>query len=218
MYEAEFYATGRYTAAIIGTANPEPILFDDEALISRFVFIDVKRNDECDPAVYIPMVRDHLFALARDEYKAGFESNILPENLKVIQFEHARISVNSDGILNDLWAEVQWRLVPVRFKILEIAMYMGLARDLNHYRRLKLNLTLPRFLREKGFIVSKGKHGDEWWQRPAGSIKEYPLPEKDLPTSKLDERRARAAIAYDKHVIRVPLMQASNITGAFDSL
>ena len=200
-----------YTAAIIGTANPEPILFDDEALISRFVFIDVKRNDDCDPAVYIPKIRDHLFALAVNEHAAGFESNILPEHLKAQQFANAEMSVNSDRMLNDQWAEVDWRLVPVRFKILEIAQYMGLARDLNHYRRLKLHLTLPKFLRDKGFVVSKGKHGNDWWLRPADSGDQYPLPENDLSTNRLDERRTRAVNAYEQYNVRSPLLRGPTV-------
>ena len=95
-----------YTSAIVGTVNYDPILYDDEALISRFVFVDVLRT--IDPAIEIPRIRDHLFALALQAYQVeGFESNILPEHLKARQFEQAAISVNSARTLNDLWSEIR---------------------------------------------------------------------------------------------------------------
>ena len=210
-----------YTAAIFGTTNLDRVLYDDEALISRFVFVDFHRSD-IDPAEYIPKVRDHLFALAMESYQAGFESNILPVHLRERQIEQAELSVNRDRTLNDQYSEVDWHQVPKRFKIIEFAGYMGLARDRSQYLRLKLHLTLPKFLRERGFIVKKGKGNAEWWERPPNS--DLALPHTDLSQNALDKRRKRAAIAYEKLSPRVPLLQMhyednkQNGSGGFDML
>ena len=212
---AEAASKRTYTAAIIGTTNLDPILYDDEALISRFVFVDFHRNDNCDPATYIPEIRDHIFALAYQAYQDGFQSNILPEYLKGKQFENAEISVNKDHLLNDYWSEVNWLQVPKRFRAREIAAYMGLAMTPAQFTRLKLHLLLPKFLRSKGFIVSKGKGGSEWWERPPSG--EYPLPTEDLSQNNLDERRIRASKAYGERTVPLPLRRVVNIDD-FDDL
>lgn len=186
-----------YTATIIGTTNPGPILYDDEALISRFVFIDVHRS-EIDPEIRIPEIREHLFALALQAYQEGFESNIIPVELKPIQYEQADRSVNVDRVLGDSWSEMDcWHLIPTRFKLLEIARYMGLVSDQKQLQRLKYHISLPRFLRGKGFIDKKGKGSAYWWERPADSADEYPLPDKDLSRNELEERNERSMQAYN---------------------
>ena len=195
----------QYTASIIATTNLDLVLYDDEALISRYVFIDVERNTNCDPAKYLLEIREHVFALAYRAYLDGFESNILPGYLESKQFANADISVNSDRLMNDHWVEVNWKLVPTRFRLVEIAMYMGLARSMNHYRKLKLNMTLPIFLRRKGFISKIGKGKCEWWERPKDSADDYPLPIEDLSQNAVEQRRQRAEKAYSDIVNRLPI-------------
>lgn len=187
-----------YSASIIATTNLDPVLYDDEALISRYVFVDFERNENCDPARYILEIREHIFALAYRAYLDGFESNILPVDLGSRQRENAEMSINSDRLLNDSWIEITWRIVPKRFRSPEIAAYMGLARNPEQYRRLKLYMTIPKLLRNKGFVSKKGKSNSEWWERPANSTDEYPMPDNDISQSNMKERRKRMNKAYDE--------------------
>ena len=134
-------------------------------------------------------------------YQEGFESNILPEHLEARQFEQAAISVNSARTLNDLWSEIDWQVVPDPFKITEIAQYMGLAKDRQHFYRLKMDSVLARFLRTKGFVARNGHDGADWYHRPENG--EYPMPKNNLAVSQGEQRRNRAGIVYDKQSIRI---------------
>ena len=63
------YLDYRNTAFIIGTTNPERNVPNDDALRSRLVFIDLQKGP--DPKVYLPDRLAHLYALAREAYRAG---------------------------------------------------------------------------------------------------------------------------------------------------
>ena len=189
----------KYTATVIGTTNPGRVLADDDALISRIVFVPVHRNDEFDPAIKIPEIREHIFALALQAYHEGFEPNILPGELVADQSAYAEPSVNRDSRFEDGFGLIAWNLVPTEFRTQEIAGYMGMARNPKDYARNKeLMYGIEKLLIEKGFTFTKGYSGYSYWRRPDDSGDMYPLPNEDISKRKGDVRTRRAAAAYDR--------------------
>ena len=204
-----------YRAAVIGTVNDEPILYDDPALINRFAFIDVSRNDDCDPAEYIPKYREHFLALALREYQEGRRAHVLPDHLVARQIEKAALSVHRDISLDDQFAVIRWWRIPLEFTIVEFAGYMGLAIDFKQYQRKRLHVFLQKYLRSKGFTGERGYEGRTWWRRPEGSSDSYPLPGKDIKKSKKREREQLVRMEYD--YMNSNMFQHGN-TGDLDSL
>ena len=186
-----------YRAAIIGTVNEEPLLFDDKALMGRFAFVDMRRNDDCNPEILIPEMREHYLALAFQAYKNGERANIMPNGLVEQQMAQANLSVYRDNTFDDQYVKVVWENVPIKSLITELAGHFGLARNLKDYRAMRLQQQFTRYLINKGFVREIGGKGNAtWWSRPVDS--DFPLPDVDVSQSNHLERQRRAAAAYEK--------------------
>ena len=191
-----------YKAAIIGTANEEPTLYNDPALMDRFAYLDVRRNDEYDPAVWIPKIRKHYLAKALKEYKEGENYNVMPEHLIDNQMKQSAPSVNIDQSMIDRINQIDYPNLPERFTILEYSQHAGLARNYSEYRRNRLYQTLPRVLRSLGFTSRKGKGGAEWWERPSNG--EYPESRVNAKQGDTDYRKGLASRAYIERTASIP--------------
>ena len=177
-----------YRAGIFGTVNEEAILYDDPAFVGRFWFIDLIRNEDVEPEEYIRKHRKHFLGLAYEAYQAGERSYMIPQHLIPRQIEKAAPSVYRDIALDDQFANLRWRHIPVDFTIVEFAGYMGMAIDFNQFRRKRLQQTLVKCLTSRGFTSHKGFEKRTWWRRPEGSTDLYPLPDKDVKKSNKSER------------------------------
>ena len=186
--------TMRYDACIIGTANEGTTMFDDPALIERFAYLDVQRNDGMNPAIQIPKIRKHYLAEALRLYQAGERYHVIPEALKPTLMERAGPSVSTDQGLIDRMAMVDYLNLPKEFTAVEYAQHAGLARNYSEYRKNRLHQTLPPLLRRLGFTSRTGTRGAVWWQRPANG--DYPLPKVDVKTEQKKERDSIAYRAY----------------------
>ena len=206
----------KYDAYIVGTANEDPTLYDDPALMERFAYLDVRRNDEYDPAIWIPKIRKHYLAEALRLYMNGERCHVIPEDMKAVLMEHAAPSVYRDITLDDQFDMVDWFIVPKEVTITEFAAYMGLARDADSFRRKRLLAPLTKLLRSKGFVAEKGKGSATWWSRPADSADLYPLPNEDIPKSRTAQRKNRAVKAYDSINSFSPVMMNQRIRNQDD--
>ena len=72
----------KLTACIIGTANEGTTMYDDPALIERFAYLDIRRNDDFNPAIWIPKIRKHYLAKALRAYMDGGRYHVIPERRK----------------------------------------------------------------------------------------------------------------------------------------
>ena len=205
-----------YRAAVIGTVNDEAMLYDDPALIRRFAFIDVNRNDDYDPKVYIPKYRKHLLALALKAYQEGERAYILPDHLVARQIEKAGPSIYRDISLDDQIASLRWTRIPTWFSIVEFAAYMGMAIDFKRFQARRFRGILERLLRSKGFVTEKDHRDKTWWRRPDDSADLFPYPIKDIGRGSKNKRERDQLAASEYEWINThPFERASN---SFDAL
>ena len=117
----------RNSAYIIGTVNKgKSIPAGDDAVNFRFVMLDLKKAD--DPKDYLPSRLEHLYALAREAYKAGERSGVLPEHLQEAQIETNAESVATNIVFTERLEGTDWRRILPRFKLIHVMEIAGILR------------------------------------------------------------------------------------------
>ena len=183
-------------------------MYDDPALIERFAYLDVQRNDDYNPALWVPKIRKHYLASALRAYMNGERYNVIPEDLKPVLMERAGPSVNADQAILDAIAHVDYRFLPGRFTAPEFAQHAGLSCSYSSYRRNGLHRTLPPLLRRLGFTSQIGTRGGEWWSRPADG---YPLPDVDMKPGQSRDRKRVANEAYMQRNMPVMVNEVNSL-------
>ena len=113
------------TAFIIGTSNPERNVPNDDALLSRLAFIDLEKAQ--DPKEYLPDKLEHLYALARDAYKAGKVVGVLDEHLEDEQKQASEESVIMNEIMQERIESMDLRCLSDLFRLNDAYRSAGLV-------------------------------------------------------------------------------------------
>ena len=163
------------TAFIIGTSNPERNVPNDDALLSRLVFMNVQKAH--DPKIYLPDRLPHLYALARDAYKAGAVVGVLPEHLEAEQKEADEESVIVNQIMDDKIRAIDWRQLGEWFTLYDVMRVAGLLQRGNVKGPVGAEKAVRDYLKELGVGV---KRKDMKKKGPAKSNRQWHYHESEV--------------------------------------
>ena len=100
-YEREIKSVPRHFA-LIGTGNPDAVgIIKDDGLLDRIIVIKCNADKYHDMEKYLEYHREHLWALAYEEYIMGTRVHDIPSELKSEQFESSDLIVLHDEIMNE---------------------------------------------------------------------------------------------------------------------
>lgn len=136
------------TCFIIGTSNPERNVPNDDALLSRLLFMDMQKAH--DPKDYLPARLSHLYALARDAYKAGERVGVLDERLEDEQRQAHEESVIVNEVMEEKIESADIRPLDDLFLLKDYLKSAGVISSTNTYQPVGATKAAKARLKELG--------------------------------------------------------------------
>ena len=117
--------------ALIGTANPNAVgIIKDDGLLDRILVLECRADKYLDMVRFLDDHRDHLWALAYEEYIMGTRVHDIPAELKSAQFKSSESMVHQDEYMNGLLDNLPYTQEQLKagIKLADLAEKTGLIR------------------------------------------------------------------------------------------